>query len=132
MAQVAGDAGTPREEFGALLAAVAEDSARAFEDLRQLLFDAATRLLTCEDAAAAERVFAELAPHRFSMLLHHYELATWVLYARAYGPRAADGRPDHRPDPAVRAADQALRDAPVSLDWLAAQWLGQAPGDRGA
>jgi len=129
MAQVAEDAGTSREEFGALLAAIAEDPARAFEDLRQLLFDAAARLLACSDAAAAERVFADLAPRRFSMLLHHYELATWVLYARAYGPRAADGQPDHRPDPAIRAADQALRDAPVSLDWLAAQWLGQAPGD---
>jgi hypothetical protein len=125
MAEVAEAAGLPEAAFEALLEGVAADPERAFEDLRELLFDAATALLGSapeppgidEAAATLERFEA----HRFGALLHHYEISNWLLYARAHaGGRLA-------PDPAVRGIDAALRGAPVALDWLERAWLGSRP-----
>jgi hypothetical protein len=52
-----------------------------------------------------------------AMLLHHYELPTWVLYARAYAN-------DSEPNKTVRDADKAMRTAADSLAWLQTSWLG--------
>jgi hypothetical protein len=56
--------------------------------------------------------------HRFASLLHHFQLSAWVLYARAYG--SAD--PNTDATRAIRQLDFALRQAPVSLDWLESNW----------
>lgn len=117
MAEAAERAGLPEEDFEALLRGVADDPERAFEDLRALLFDAASTLVHAASVDEAVAALDRFAGHRFVALLHHYELSNWILYARAYAARAL------APDPAVRAVDRALREAPVSLDWLERHWL---------
>jgi hypothetical protein len=117
MAEVAAEAGLPEARFEALLQEVSADPERAFEDLRALLFDAATTLVGCAGVEAAAGALEGLQGHRFGPLLHHYELSNWILYARAHAPGAL------APDPAVRAIDAALRSAPAPLDWLQKEWL---------
>ena len=85
---------------------------RAFEDLRALLFDAAIALLTCPGVAQAQAALEGFADRRFAPLLHHYQLSNWILYARAYAARPLGS------DAVASDVDRALRQAPVSLDWL--------------
>ena len=118
MAEVAEAAGLEEERFEALLESVSADPDRAFEDLRELLFDAATTLLACTTVDAAVRALERFDAHSFGPLLHHYELSNWILSARARSGSAL------APDPAVRALDAALRAAPVALDHLERAWLG--------
>jgi hypothetical protein len=118
MAEVAASAGLDDDAFEALLQGIAADPDRAFEDLRELLFDASSALVRCGGVAEAAAALARFEAHRFAPLLHHYEISNWVLYARAHTPRA------EAVDPAVQAVDQALRAAPVALDWLERAWLG--------
>jgi hypothetical protein len=117
MAESADAAGRSPEEFAALLDAVVADPEQAFEDLRQLLFDAATGLLACADVDAALDVLASLDGHRFGPLLHRFELSNWLLYARAFAPHGL------APDAIVRALDQKLRAEHVALDWLTTAWV---------
>ncbi len=117
MTEAAAAAGLSEEGFEALLSSIADDPDRAFEDLRELLFDATTALLSCDGVNAAAEALARFDAHRFAPLLHHYELSTWILYARAYAPR------ERGVDPKVRAIDEALRKAPVALDWLEDAWI---------
>ncbi|HET7094912.1 MAG TPA: hypothetical protein VFI22_15580, partial [Thermomicrobiales bacterium] len=71
----------------------------------------ANALLACSGVAEAQAVLEGLADRRFSPLLHHYQLSNWILYARAYAqPLVADAM--------TLEVDAALRQAPVSLDWL--------------
>jgi hypothetical protein len=121
MSECAQEAGLSEEAFAALMTGVAGDPERAFEDLRALLWDAATALFACDGAAAAQAVLESLAGRRFAALLHHYQLSNWILYGRAYAARSADSGVDVDVD--VRALDQTLRRAPVSLDWLAEHWI---------
>jgi hypothetical protein len=118
MADAAEQAGLSKGAFAALLAAVAGDPERAFEDLRTLLFDVARALLGCRNASEAQQTLQSFASHRFEPLLHHYELSNWVLYARAFGAAAP------AQERAVGQLDTTLRAAPVALDWLSAHWLG--------
>ena len=118
MGEVAAGAGLDDDAFEALLQSIAADPDRAFEDLRELLFDASCALLRCAGVDEAAAALAKLEAHRFAPLLHHYQLSNWVLYARAHAPR------DAAPDAAVQAIDSALRAAPVALDWLEQAWLG--------
>ena len=115
MADVAAGAGLDDDAFEKLLE---EDPERAFEDLRELLFDASLALSACADADAAMTTLTRFEQHRFAALLHHYELSNWVLYTRAYGNR--------EPDAGKRAleVDATLRQEKVALDWLAKTWLG--------
>src|SRR5262249_26071106 len=115
MAEVAESAGLPEEAFERLLQEVSDDPDRAFEDLRQLLFDAGTALAASAGVDAAALALERFDTHRFAALIHHYELSNWILYARAY---AAPGE-----DPRVRGMDEELRRAPASLDWLEERWL---------
>ncbi len=125
MAETASAAGLSKAAFARLLAGIARDPERAFEDLRALLFDAATALHDCRTAEEAHAALRALDGHRFSALLHRYELSNWVLYARAYGRR--DGR-----DPRARAVDRALRKAKSPLGWLATRWVAPALETNGA
>lgn len=120
MADSAAAAGLSESGFDALLQDIAEDPERAFEDLRQLLFDATTSLAASAAVDDALEVLVEFDKHRFAPLLHHYELSNWILYARAYGRRGLE------PDPRARAVDRELRQAEVALDWLASRWMGDA------
>jgi hypothetical protein len=117
MAEAAEAAGMVDADFEATLDAIAADPERAFEDLRVLLFDATRALLACDDADQALEALARFDDHRFVALLHRYEISNWVLYAKAYAPRASDD------DGRVRAVDDALRNAKVALDWLETHWV---------
>jgi hypothetical protein len=116
MAEAAAIAGLSEDAFEALLQRIAADPDRAFEDLRQLLFDAATTLLPCENAAEAAVLLERFNGHPYAALLHHYELSNWILYARAYAPES--GR-----DERARRIDASLRTAKVALDWLEQHWI---------
>ncbi len=116
MANAAEQAGLSEADFEALLTSMADAPERAFEDLRELLFDATTALHAADGADAAMNALGMLDAHRFAPLLHHYELSNWVLYARAYGTSTPDAR--------VAGIDRAMRDAKdAALDWLVARWL---------
>jgi hypothetical protein len=125
MSDVAHAAGADEARFEAMLAEVAAEPERAFEDLRALLFDAAIALLAAGDADAAARALAPFDGHRLAALLHHYELPSWLLAARA---RRATGF-DEATASAARAADAAMRAAPASLDWLERSWVRPALGE---
>jgi len=116
MADAAAGAGMSEGDFEELLATVAQDPERAFEDLRALLFDAATALYGCQGVRAGAEALEALEDRRFAGLLHHYELANWVLYGRAYAGEKTR-------DPGARAVDTALKAAPVALDWLEQHWV---------
>jgi hypothetical protein len=120
MAEVALDAGLTEEAFESLLASVAAEPERAFEDLRALLFDVTRALLPARGVEEATTVLATFDAHRFAPLLHHYELTTWVLRTRldrAQGTRDGDGGDD------ARTVDAALRSAADPLAWLEKAWL---------
>jgi hypothetical protein len=114
-------AGCSPEAFAELLQTVSENPERSFEDMRQLLWDATTGLAACTDAESAVGVLLALEDHRLAPLLYRFELSSWVLYARAYATSMA-------PSPVVRAAEQAMRDAKVSLEWLETEWIAPALG----
>jgi hypothetical protein len=114
MADAASEAGLDEEAFEALLAGIAADPDRAFDDLRALLFDAARALVGCKDAEEALAVLSGLDSHRFGPILHRYELSNWVLYARAYATAVPDTR--------VQAVDRALREG-NGLEWLTREWI---------
>jgi hypothetical protein len=82
-----------------------------------IFFDAASGLVACAGVEEADALLASFAGHRFAPLLHHYELASWVLFARAYASRT--------PDPEVRAFDAELRAAADPVERLAARWIGR-------
>jgi hypothetical protein len=114
IAEAAKAAGLSKRGFEALLHRVARHPEQAFEELRSLLFDATLALYasrTPEEAAVALETFDR---HRFSPVMHHYELSNWVLHARAYG--------DARADRKARAIDRALRREAKPLAWLTEAW----------
>jgi hypothetical protein len=117
MGEAAGEAGLSAPAFAALLEHVVADPERAFEDLRELLFDVSRDLLACSGARDAQLVLERFADHRFGSLLHHYQLSNWVLYARAFGAAAPNQ------ERAVLELDATLRAAPVALDWLIEHWM---------
>jgi hypothetical protein len=121
MAETANATGLSEESFARLLASLSQGPERAFADLRELLSDATTALFACRNAEQAHGVLLALNRHRFSALLHRYELSNWLLYARAYGL-------GQRPDARARAVDRALRKAKTPLDWLAEHWIAPAIG----
>lgn len=117
MAEAAEAAGLSPEGFQALVQAAQADPDAAFASLRALLFDATTALYACDTAAQGLAVLEGFDDHPYAPLLHHYELANWVLSSRVHGP------PSQGPDEAVVAVDAALRTERQPLEWLAAAWL---------
>ncbi|TKD09200.1 hypothetical protein [Polyangium fumosum] len=125
MAEAAQQAGMPEDAFEAMLDEVSRDPDKAFEDLRELLFDASIALVRAPSVEEAAERIARFDTHRFGPLLHHYELSTWILYARAYAKDAG------APDPQVMAVDAMIRRADVALDWLEKNWIYGLSGDPG-
>lgn len=121
MAEAAEQAVLPEAGFADLLRTVSADPERAFEDLRALLMDVGSALLACRDARAAQDALETFAGRRFAPLIHHFQFSNWILYARAYA-RAPSDNPATA-DATVADLDRTLRAVPVSLDWLAAEWL---------
>jgi hypothetical protein len=122
MADAAEAAGQSAADFDALLDGIAQDPERAFADLRELLYDATSALVTCACAGDALAVLGRFDGHRFASLLHHYELSNWVLYARAYA------RPDGPTEARVATLDRTLRDEKDAVDWLTRSWVLPAVG----
>ena len=114
MADAALDAGLEEDAFEALLERATREPERCFEELRQLLYDASLALFACEGVEDAAVALAQVADHPWAALLHHYELSTWVLFARCYA--TGDGQP-------AEAIDASLREAPDAMAWLEANWL---------
>ena len=108
--------GWEEEDAAQLFERASAEPERAFELLRQLLFDTATELAASRDANAAADVLLARADHPMAPLLHHYELVTWVLYSRCYATK-------HEPSTIVREIDAALRTAADSVAWLEQHWL---------
>lgn len=115
MSETAEAAGLTEPQFTALLDDVAAAPERAFADLRELLFDAASALHVVADAEQAFLALQRLDQHRFAPLLHRYELSNWVLYARAYGRTAAT-------DTRAQDLDRVLRAEKDPLAWLVKNW----------
>src|SRR4051812_11919557 len=105
MADATDAAGMDEDAFESMLESIAADPERAFEDLRELLFDATSALFTCRRLEEAVDALSAFDGHRFAALLHRYELSNWVLYARAYG--------DATPDEGARTLDAKLRIEPL-------------------
>ncbi len=122
MAEAAGAAGLSADGFESLLERIAGDPERAFEELRELLYDATTALHACSTAADGLTALATFDRHPFAALLHRYELSNWVLYARAYAAR------DKGPDERARAVDRALRAEKDALEWLTKTWVTSSSG----
>jgi hypothetical protein len=121
MRDVAEEAGLDDEGFEALLERVAADPDRAFEQLRGLLFDAALELSTIHEPERAIEALSRYDQHVLAPLLHHYELATWILKARAH---RADADAKGASEPRGAGADALavhgeLARAPSSVEWLA-------------
>ncbi len=125
MAEAAEAAGYEPDAFERLLTEAAEAPERAFEDLRELLFDTSIALANAACAEDAAQILEAAAGHRFSPILHHYELANWVLRSKLY---AATARTDGGVD--ARRVDAELRAAPDPVRWLEDRWL--APALSGA
>ena len=117
------DAGMSEDDFERELERIIAEPERAFEDLRALLFDAATALAGEVDLDEAAARLTAMSGRRFYPLLHHYELSNWILHVRA----RAGGAARIVPDPAVRTVDAALRDAKDSLEWLERRWVLRQP-----
>jgi hypothetical protein len=117
ISEAAQEAGMTDDDFATLLTDVSDDPDRAFEDLRRLLFDAATSLLACGDVVEAQAQLERLSTHRLGPLLHHYQLSNWILYSRAYATNAPSV------DEVVRELDARLRKEPAALAWLAENWM---------
>jgi hypothetical protein len=116
MMDTAAAAGLSAKRFQALLGDMARRPDRAFADLRELLSVAAAGLYASRGGEEAYATLAALDGHRYSAILHRYELANWVLYARAMGSGASR-------DARVLAVDRALRKAKSPLEWLASRWI---------
>lgn len=117
MSEATEQAGLPADAFERLLDGVASDPDQAFEDLRSYLMDVTLALLPATSAQAAQSVLEDHDGHRFSPLLHHYQVSNWILYARAYGASSEELRKE------VDRVDAELRTARSSLAWLQERWL---------
>lgn len=129
MLEAALAAGRSEEDLEALLAFASETPEHAFEELRQLLFDASCALSHPLSPEAAAATLAEFDAHRMGCLLHHYELSTWVLRARIERLEERLARTEHPSRPTetagldARDLDRRLRAAPDSIALLERLWV---------
>ena len=121
MADAAADAGVSAEAFEEMLERIANAPEVAFESTRRLLFDATRALVGLTSPREADATLREFEAQPFGPLLHHFEIATWVLRARLDlakgGAMAASATAE------AERIDGLLRREAVSLDWLEQQWV---------
>ncbi len=120
MAETAEAAGLDEIGFAELLGSLADAPEESFASLLELLLSATEALFASLHAEAALEVVTGLESHRFGPLLHRYDLATWILYARAYGDPEASTK--------VSQVRRSLRDAKDPLQWLTDSWVLPALG----
>jgi hypothetical protein len=118
MAEVAEAAGMSSESFETLLEDVARSPEAAFEEVRQLLFDAGTALLRERTPVGAASALAALDGRKFAPLLHHFELVTWVLRGRLDASKEAESAGQD-----ARELDAKLRAAPDAIAFLEEHWV---------
>lgn len=123
MAEVAGAFGLDDAAFERLLEAIAGAPEDAFRDLRALLFDASVALIAVATPEQTAATLARFDDHRFACILHHFELATWVLRARLERAKP-DASWDDGSD--ARRVDAVLRSEPDPLAWIERNWLARA------
>ncbi|MBK8938958.1 MAG: hypothetical protein IPM79_15355 [Polyangiaceae bacterium] len=121
MSEAAADAGVDEDAFQALLTEVASQPERAFEELRELLFDASRALLSPRAPADGLLALEAFEGHRYACLMHHYELASWVMRSRL----ESQGAPESATATALEL-DAALRRAPDAVAHLERTWLSSA------
>ncbi len=114
MRDAAEDANMADDAFEALLQRAAEQPEACFSQLQSLLFRVASELLQSPDIDRAHTVLQAHHSEPFAPLLHHYELVSWVLYARCYGSGSSDK---------VAQTWAAMRSAQCTLTWLSDTWL---------
>ena len=114
MADAAAEAGMDDDGFASLLQRAASEPEACFDALQQLLFTVAKELAAATGIDAADDVLQAHRGHPFAPLLHHYELVTWVLYARCYGSDS---------DTAAVEQIQAAMAKGNGLEWLSEHWL---------
>ncbi|MBL9020952.1 MAG: hypothetical protein JNL21_02080 [Myxococcales bacterium] len=119
MAAAAEDAGADPAELEALLGEAAAEPERAFEDLRELLFDTSLALAEAGSIDEAAAALARAKEHRFGSIVHHYELSNWVVRSKL--ERATAGAP--KDESAAASVDRALREAPDAVAWLEEHWV---------
>jgi hypothetical protein len=112
MREAAEEAGQSAPEFALLLEQFSRKPEESFEQFRQLLFNLSLALVGAADVVQADGIVREMChAHPLGSLVHHYELPTWVLQARAAGG-------DLKQHPQVEAMDGALRQAVDAVQWL--------------
>lgn len=129
MLEAAVAAGRSEADLEGVLAFASESPERAFEELRQLLFDASCALSHPLSPEAASEALTRFDGQRMGCLLHHYELSTWVLRARIERLEARLEIAEHASRP-TRATgrdalefDRELRAAPDSIALLERLWV---------
>jgi hypothetical protein len=106
-----------QKQFGRLLERLAIDPARAFAELRTLLFEVSTSLVRARGVDDAAKRLDAFHAHPLFPILHHYNLSNWLLHSRAYGPRVPPSV-----DARIAKIHRALS-SDDALDWLAREWL---------
>ncbi|MBL4688924.1 MAG: hypothetical protein JKY37_30315 [Nannocystaceae bacterium] len=109
------EAGLTDDECSKIFATFSEDPHAAFKQLLTLLYEVGVALCQCDGAEAAAHVLDAASTRPLAPLLHHYRLATWVLYSRGQPP-GVDGAPA-----AALATEILASDDP--LDLLLTRWL---------
>ncbi|MEM1032896.1 MAG: hypothetical protein AAGN82_21300 [Myxococcota bacterium] len=115
MSDAAGAAGRSDAEVAAMFEGFAAAPEESFGQLTQLLFATGRALVDAPDPDAAAEVLRHSRTQPLGCLLHHYELPTWVLFARAYGTEG------HAPAAAALAENIERSSDPVTL--LCDAWL---------
>lgn len=110
-------AGLDEDEIEAMLTRFVDAPEASFGALWSLLYDVGLALAEAKDAEAAAEVLHRHRDAPLGALLHHYELPTWVLFARAYAD-AGDAS-------SVASVVTALREAGDPVRWLCESWLGK-------
>lgn len=124
MSEAASEAGVDEDAFQSLLTSASTNPEGAFESLRQLLFDASCALSCADTAERGLHILASFDDHPYAGLLHHFELATWVLRSKL-ASRAAPSIDLRAAERDARAVDQELRASGDSLAWLERAWVRQ-------
>ncbi len=121
MADAAEDAGASPEAFEEMLATMAASPEQAFESTRRLLFDATRALIEPASPDQADATLRRFEAEPFGPLLHHFEIATWVLRARLDRANGAASAANATAE--ASRVDALLRSEKVSLDWLEKHWV---------